>query len=173
MLVSFHEAEGKRKNSVLDTMVMWCLWDLQVGGWLWGLRLGLEVVRHHECTESRCGDWHGCSHSGAEDIFWYTSLNTVKEGESYPKCEKTWPYSGSSISETKGRKFQEEEGRKRGKSGECLIVFAFNLICLWLIQGAGLHFIQNAMKVVFRESLHSFFCMYLNTCLKRDWKETH
>lgn len=73
----------------------------------------------------------------------------------------------------------KEESFKKKKVGKganlenVLIVFAFNLICLWLIQGAGLHFIQNAMKVVFRESLHSFFCMYLNTCLKRDWKETH
>lgn len=34
MMVSFHEAEGKTKNSVLDTMIMKRLWDLQVDGWI-------------------------------------------------------------------------------------------------------------------------------------------
>lgn len=52
----------------------------------------------------------------------------------------------------------KEESFKRKKVGKVanlenvLIVFAFNFICLWLIQGAGLHFIQNAMEVVFREA---------------------
>lgn len=114
-------------------------------------------VRHHECTESRCGNWHGRSHSGAENILWYTSLNTVKEGESYPKCEKTWPYSGSSISETKGRKFQEEEGRKRGKSGECFdcICFQFNLSVV--DSGSRPPFYSKCNESSFQRKLAFFF----------------
>lgn len=139
------------------------------------MRVEVGRVRHYECTESRCGDWHGRSHCGAEDtsvcILWDPSLNTVEEeGESYPKWEKTWPYSGRSVSGTKGRKFQKE-GRKSGKSGEC-----FDCICLQfhlsvVDSGNRPPIYSKCNESSFQGSLH--FCIYLNTCLKRDWRETH
>lgn len=94
------------------------------------MRVAVGRVRHHECTESRCGDWHGQSLSGAEDTSVYSGTEPKYSKERrgiLPKMGEDLALQWEWYRKPKEESFKKKVG-KVANVENVLIVFAFNFI---------------------------------------------